>query len=118
MATILETPKIHHIRVGTTWVLGGDRGQESDEKLNKENTPLCPFPDSEPKLPRLWDEALLHNKRYLLLRNMVRDGARQYPTQWALPISIFECPVDERQHRRWRDRIWIPDYEPLRTAII
>jgi transposase InsO family protein len=118
VTTILEAPKIHHTRVGATWVLGGDKDQAGDEEPDKDDIPLCPFSDSEPKLQQLWKEALSHNKRYWLLRNMVRDGARQIPSKWGLPISISECSVDEGRRLLWRDRIWVPHYEPLRTAII
>jgi transposase InsO family protein len=118
MATLFETPRTHHIRIGATWVLGGDKDQAGDEEPNMGDIPLCPFADSEPKLQQLWKEALSHNKRYWLLRNMVRDGARQIPSHWGLPISISECSIDEGRRLLWRDRIWIPHYEPLRTSII
>lgn len=118
MSTMLESPVARRVRVGAAWVLGGDRDQDHDEEPDKANAPLCPFLDSEPKLQHLWEEALSRNKRYWLLRNMVRDGIRQIPSQWGLPISISECAIDEGKRLLWRDRIWIPYYEPLRTAII
>lgn len=31
---------------------------------------------------------------------------------------LSECSLDDDQRLRWRDRIWVPHYEPLRTQII
>jgi hypothetical protein len=76
MATLFKEPRTHHICIGATWVLGGHRDQAGDEEPNMEDIPLYPFADSEPKLQQLWKEALSHNKRYWLLRNMVCNGAR------------------------------------------
>ena len=118
LSTMLCTPSMHHVRVGATWVLGGDKDQEDDEEPIRDNPPVCPFTESEPNLRQLWNRALEINKRYWLLRNMVREGARQIPPKWGLPISISECSVDDGGRLLWRDRIWIPHSEPLRTAII
>ncbi|KAK1918688.1 hypothetical protein P3342_001737 [Pyrenophora teres f. teres] len=118
LSTMLCTPSMHHVRVGASWVLGGDKDQEDDEEPIRDNPPVCPFTKSEPNLRQLWNRALEINKRYWLLRNMVREGARQIPPKWGLPISISECSVDDGGRLLWRDRIWIPHSEPLRTAII
>lgn len=118
LSTILCTPPTHRVRIGATWVLGGDKDQDHDEEPEKDEPAICPFTESEPKLRKLWDQALDRNKRYWLLRNMVRNGARQIPPKWGLPISISECSVDDAGRLLWRDRIWIPYFEPLRTAII
>lgn len=118
LSTIMQTPKVHHVRIGATWVLGGDKDAGDDEEPDRSDPPTCPFTESEVTLRQLWEEALSQNKRYWLLRNLVRDGARQIPPKWGLPISISECSVDEGRRLLWRDRVWIPFFEPLRTAII
>jgi integrase-like protein len=33
-------------------------------------------------------------------------------------MSISECKVDEQNRLQFRDRLWVPDYEPLRTGLI
>ena len=33
-------------------------------------------------------------------------------------VSISECKLDPEGRVRFRNRIWIPAYEPLRTALI
>ena len=46
------------------------------------------------------------------------DGERRLPKEWGLPIMISECSVDVAHRLRWRGRIWIPAFEPLRTRLI
>ena len=46
------------------------------------------------------------------------DGERRLPKEWGLPIMISECSVDAAHQLRWRGRIWIPAFEPLRTRLI
>jgi hypothetical protein len=97
MATLFKVPPTHHICIGATWVLEGDKDHAGDKEPNIRDIPLCPFADSEPKLQQLWKEALSHNKRYWLLQNMVCNRARQIPSYWGLLISISECSIDEGQ---------------------
>ncbi|KAF7574116.1 hypothetical protein PtrM4_057390 [Pyrenophora tritici-repentis] len=55
-----------------------------------------------------------------LSERQVPDKERNLPTilQKEKAVSIAECTLDERGLLRFRDRIWIPDCEPLRTQII
>ena len=46
------------------------------------------------------------------------NGERRLPKEWGLPIMISECSVDAAHQLRWRGRIWIPAFEPLRTRLI
>ena len=46
------------------------------------------------------------------------DGERRLPKEWGLSIMISECSVDAAHQLRWRSRIWIPAFEPLRTRLI
>lgn len=103
-----------HVRAG--WVIGGDADQEYDEVPDKESPPENPF--LEPELRELWERSLQANNRYWLIRRAVMEGERQFPAKWGLPISISECSIDEGRRLCWRDRIWIPHHEPLRTKII
>lgn len=98
------------------FVKAGDQDGEDDEAANKEDPPENPFSD-EP-LKSLWEQGLAVNNRYWLIRQMVMDGARQLPPQWGLPISLSECSIDGGKRLCWRERIWIPFYEPLRTRLV
>jgi len=41
-----------------------------------------------------------------------------FPPDWGLPWQISECKLDDATRLVWRDRLWIPFYEPLRTRLI
>jgi hypothetical protein len=68
----------------------------------------------------LWHKGRQEDKLYQELTTLVTNKARNLPTvlQKEKLVSIAECTVDERGLLRFRDRIWIPDCEPLRTQII
>ena len=46
------------------------------------------------------------------------DGKRRLPKEWGLPIMISKCSIDTAHRLRWRGRIWILTFEPLRTRLI
>lgn len=75
------------------------------------------FEDQE--LQTLWHEAR-KDELYRQLTMYVARNERNLPThlQKEKTISITECSVDERGLLRFRDRVWIPNLEPLRTKII
>ena len=102
-----------------TWVRDGDA--DSDKELMAPTSmmtphPLCPFVEED--MIALWDAALQANHRYWKIRKAVIDGERRLPKDWGLPIMISECSVDATHRLRWRGRIWIPAFEPLRTRLI
>ena len=66
----------------------------------------------------LWDVGFKKNHRYWKMRKAVMDSERRLPKEWGLPITISECFVDGAHRLRWRGRIWIPAYGPLRTRLI
>lgn len=114
------------IRVTATWVTGGDGDDALDEEEAKavivknqlsETMPKNPF-DEGNNLHQLWEKGLEKNWRYWLIRSCVQEKQRQLPPKWGLPISITECAIDKGHRLTWRDRIWIPFHEPLRTTII
>lgn len=100
--------------VRTDFVKNGDQDGETDDVADKSDPPENPFTDAP--LKDLWNQGLEANNRYWLIRKMVLDGERQFPSQWGLPISISECSIDKGKRLCWRDRIWIPYLEPLRTG--
>ena len=99
-----------------TWVRDGDA--DSDKELMAPTSmmtphPICPFIEED--MIVLWDAVLQANLRYWKIRKAVMDGERRLLKEWGLPIMISECPVDAAHRLRWRGRIWIPAFEPLRT---
>jgi hypothetical protein len=96
LLTILKAPTIYHVRIGAIWVVERDKDQKGNKEPSRTKTLICPFVELEQKLRNLWNQALAQNKRYWLLRNLVRDGAKQISSKWGLLISISECSIDEK----------------------
>ena len=72
------------------------------------------------RLRRLWDEGKAQDKDFEQLTAVVRRGERVFPTDLTSPVkvSVSDCTVDDNGYLRFRGRLWVPNYEPLRTAII
>ena len=103
----------------SAWIKDGDADSEKEIAATESMMtprPICPFADAE--MIALWDAGLKTNHRYWKMRKAVMDGERRLPKEWGLPITISECSVDGAHRLRWRGRIWIPAYEPLRTRLI
>lgn len=67
----------------------------------------------------LWDTALENDTKVHVLYNSLENGDRSFPTSISdLKISLAECKFNARGALTFRDRVWIPDYEPLKTALI
>ena len=51
---------------------------------------------------------------------VVRRGDRVFPADLVLPVKVLvlDYVLDDNGYLRFRGRLWVPDYEPLRTAII
>jgi transposase InsO family protein len=104
---------------GSRWKEQGDKDEESEEAANPacyESHPAAPF--NAGPLQRLWEEGLGENHRYWKIRQAVLSGERKFPSAWGLPIAIAECSVDAQHRLLWRERIWVPHCERLRTGII
>ena len=102
-----------------TWIRDGDA--DSNKELMAPTSmmtlhPICPFVEED--MIAHWDVALQANHRYWKIRKAIMDGERRLPKEWGLPIMISECSVDAAHPLRWRARIWIPAFEPLRTRLI
>lgn len=76
------------------------------------------FEDQE--LQQLWDAARREDKLYQELTKLVANGEKNLPTQLQKEkvVSISECSLDDRGLLCFRNRVWIPNSEPLRTKII
>jgi hypothetical protein len=72
------------------------------------------------RLRTLWEEGKAQDKDFNQLLATVRQGSRVFPTDLASPVkvSVSDCSIDENGDLRFRGRPWVPNYEPLRTAII
>ncbi|KAI0993287.1 hypothetical protein K3495_g14897, partial [Podosphaera aphanis] len=77
------------------------------------------FDDSE--LEVLWQQGIKSDENWRRARDAVQNGERSFPADLAtnLKANIAECTVAADSVLRGREnRVWVPDYEPLRTAIM
>ncbi|KAI0994220.1 hypothetical protein K3495_g13962, partial [Podosphaera aphanis] len=75
----------------------------------------------EDELQNLWEQAVAVDKEWQRARDAVKSGERSFPPDIAqkLKANIAECSVAADGVLRGREnRIWVPDYEPLRTTIM
>ena len=72
------------------------------------------------RLRLLWEEGKVQDKDYGRLTSTVQQGIRMFPTNLASPVkvSVSDCTIDTQGYLRFRGRLWVPNYEPLRTAIV
>ncbi|KJZ68122.1 hypothetical protein HIM_12487 [Hirsutella minnesotensis 3608] len=103
-------------RVKSGYVTKGDTDQPDDEVAERDDSMENPF--SEPALQKLWNEGVEQHNRYWLIRRAVQRGERRLPSHWGLPVMLSECSIDDGQRLCWRERIWVPSYEPLRTRLM
>ena len=76
-----------------------------------------PNPFKNEKLQELWNQALENDAQYAEIRKAVEENAWKFPTELELQVSISECDINHGLLRH-RERIWVPEYEPLRTQIM
>ncbi|KAI0992859.1 hypothetical protein K3495_g15326, partial [Podosphaera aphanis] len=79
---------------------------------------LLDSPFHDPELEQLWQSALSNNERYWEARRIIQSDGRIFPNEWGLQWQVSECSLDHAGRLLWRDRLWIPYYEPLRTRLI
>jgi hypothetical protein len=72
------------------------------------------------RLRELWGEGKTQDKDFGKIVATVQQGHRVFPADLASPVkvSVSDCIIDDSGYLRFRGRLWVPDYEPLRTAII
>jgi len=83
------------------------------------------YPDNYPDNPLsgpftslLWTIALDQDRSFSKIKKAIEGGNKRFPPKLKLQVTIAECSLDEKGRPRFRERLWAPDYEPLRTRII
>ena len=72
----------------------------------------------ETELQLLWDQGVERDEDFKKLYLSMRKGERKFPTELDLKVSLSECDLDARGALRFRRRVWVPNWEPLQTALI
>lgn len=74
---------------------------------------------SEENFQTLWNKAIKVDNNIQIFYNCLSKGERSFPPALKhLKVSLAECSFDARGALTFRNRLWIPDYEPLQTALI
>lgn len=73
----------------------------------------------EKELQDLWDQGVHKNiSSFKELYSSMWKNERSFPTHLGLKTSLSECEIDARGALCFRKRVWIPEWEPLQTALI
>jgi len=97
-----------------------DTSRNDNDLLNERGNDLpdernTPFTD--PDLQALWTTAIIQDENFEKIRKSVAERARKFPKELELHVSTAECDIDNLGRLRYRERIWIPAYEPLCTEL-
>lgn len=85
---------------------------------DKDNPPQGNALFEEDELQMLWDRGLQEDESYREIYRAVAKQERNFPPKLALKVQISECKLDRRAALLRRDALWVPHWEPLRTALI
>ncbi|KAI0993224.1 hypothetical protein K3495_g14960 [Podosphaera aphanis] len=66
----------------------------------------------------LWDKGVAEDKHLPVLYRALWNNADRFPANLELKISRGDCEIDPRGALCFRKRLWIPNFEPLQTALI
>ena len=81
--------------------------------------PLPTESDRErPPIEDLWVTAVEQDRSFKEIKDTISRGDRRFPLQLKLQVTIAEYSLDDKGRPRFRERLWVPDYEPLRTRIV
>lgn len=74
---------------------------------------------SDEELQQLWETALETDQTYSIIKNTVQSTATTWPKELKMRgVELSECSINDSGWVTFRDRLWLPNNEPLRTAII
>ena len=76
-------------------------------------------PIINPELIDLWVEARNHNTTYQeVVEILEKSKARSLLSQLKLQVSLSKYNINHQDYINYRNRTWVPEYEPLRTRLI
>ena len=75
-------------------------------------------PDISALIENRWEQAVQSDPLYQEALTAVREGRRSLSSAKKIAVSLGDCKVNTEGKLYWRDRLWVPEDEPLRTGII
>lgn len=85
------------------------------EVTDEGELPILPIHDKG--LITLWKEALDEDRSYDQIKRTILEEGVSFPKTLNLKLSPAECQI-RNETLYYRDRIWVPEWEPLRTQIL
>ncbi|KAI1006047.1 hypothetical protein K3495_g2170 [Podosphaera aphanis] len=70
------------------------------------------------ELQTLWDRAIKEDPIYRKIYASVANEERSLPPSAPNSIQMPDCNLDEQLNLMYREALWVPEWEPLRTALI
>jgi hypothetical protein len=98
--TTIETPPVVELKAGTP--APAETLEEGDEDTSN----------------RRWAEAIDQDPTYKDAIAALKEGARKFPPNAGIKVSLSECSLSEEGLLMYRDRKWVPNNALLRTNII
>lgn len=88
-----------------------------DERTDTPDGATEPY-DGIEGLERLWKRSADEDETYRMALESLKSGARKFPPQLNLKVSLAECSLDDKGRLIYRGRKWVPNSELLRGKII
>ena len=102
---------IKHIKVAPGRTADNDSGTRPDFESD-----VSMFQQEDQQ--REWVLARSKDRAYQTISMALYENVRRLPSDIGVKTSLAECHLDERGLLRFRDRVWIPESEGLRTSLI
>lgn len=97
--------------------LGRIEAEAGDEDMPLDFETEVPLFD-QADMQQEWARSRSQDPAYHAISNALHNGDRRIATEMGVKTSLSECHLDERGLLCYRQRVWIPESESLRTRII
>ena len=71
-----------------------------------------------PEIQKLWNRAVEKDSSFCEVYTSLERGDRLLPQSVGSSMQIIDCSFDDKHALVYRDALWVPNWEPLRTALI
>ncbi|KAI1676164.1 rve domain containing protein [Pyrenophora tritici-repentis] len=75
-------------------------------------------PDLLELIQSSWDRAVQEDLLYQEIKLAIQEEKRSISSSKRIAVSLGDCTINDKDQLCWRGRVWVPDYEPLRTGVI
>ena len=69
--------------------------------------------DDQSSIENLWTMALDKDEKFKEIIKAIEQGNRRFPPDLKLQVTIDECSLDDKGRPRFREQLWVLNYEPL-----